>query len=91
MTTTADCVNAASDMLAEVEANTLDPAKIEDRAVSACRELFGLVGNGPADLLWSLHEATTRQFLGAGGLSADELAEWAAVQRRRESGTEVEQ
>ncbi|KZF06503.1 MAG: hypothetical protein WBD41_04830 [Rhodococcus sp. (in: high G+C Gram-positive bacteria)] len=83
--TVADCVNAASDIHAEVEANTLDPSAIEDRAVEACRALFGLVGNGQDDGLWVLHRDVTRQFLGAGGLTADELTEWVAVQRRRES------
>lgn len=88
--TVADCVNAASDIHAEIEAGTLDPARIERRAVDACRSLFGLVGNGPDDPLWSLHLDITRQFLGAGGLSAAELAEWLAVQRRREGAAEGE-
>jgi hypothetical protein len=52
--------------------------------VAACRELFGIVGSGPEDPLWELHGDVARQYLAAGGASANELAEWTEVQRRRE-------
>ncbi|UGQ43407.1 flagellar hook-length control protein [Rhodococcus aetherivorans] len=82
--TLADCVNAASDVLAEVEAGTLDPTTIESRAADACRALVGQVGT-PADPLWDLHVDIARQVLAAGGLTASELSEWHAVQARREA------
>jgi hypothetical protein len=82
-----DVVNAASDTLRDVETGVLRPAEVEARAVDACRELFGVVGSGPSDPLWELHADTSRQFLAAGGISADEIAEWLAVQRRREAGS----
>jgi hypothetical protein len=83
----ADVVNAASDALRDVETGVLRPAEVERRAVDACRELFGIVGAGPSDALWELHGDVTRQYLAAGGMSADEIAEWLAVQRRREVGS----
>ncbi len=79
----ADCVNAASDVLAAVEAGTLRPGEVERRAVEEMRRQFGQV-NGPGDACWELHVDVCRQVFEAGGLSADELAEWVAVARRRE-------
>lgn len=83
--TLADVVNAASDTLRDVETGVLSAADVETRAVEQCRTLFGVVGAGPADPLWSLHLDVARQVLGAGGLSANEMAEWLAVQKRREA------
>ena len=84
-TTAADVVNAASDVLGGIEHGTLSPADVEQRAVDACRDLFGIVGSGTTDALWSLHGDVCRQFLAAGGLTSNEIAEWLAVQRRREA------
>ena len=83
--TLADVVNAASDTLRDVETGVLSAANVEARAVEQCRTLVGVVGAGPADPLWSLHLDVARQVLGAGGLSANEIAEWLAVQKRREA------
>ncbi len=83
--TAADVINAASDTLLHIETGALTPADVERRAVESCKALFGVVGLGPADPLWSLHGDVTRQYLEAGGLSAEEIAEWLAVQRRREA------
>ena len=85
--TLADVVNAASDTLRDVETGVLSAGEVERRAVDACRELFGIVGSGPGDPLWELHGDTTRQYIAAGGMSADEIAEWLAVQQRREAGS----
>lgn len=82
--TLADIVNAASDVLRDVEAGTLRAADVESRAALVCRETFGVVGNDASDPLWSLHLDICRQVLERGGMSADELVEWLAVQRRRE-------
>lgn len=83
--TAADVVNAATDVLDGITSGSLSPAEVERRAVDACRSLFAVVGSDPSDPLWSLHGDITRQYLAAGGLSANELAEWLAVQRRREA------
>lgn len=80
----ADVINAASDALRDIETGALTPAEVERRAVDSCKALFGIVA-GPTDPLWALHGDVCRQYLATGGLSADELAEWAAVQRRRET------
>jgi hypothetical protein len=80
-----DVVNAASDALRDLETGALTPAEVGRRAVNACRELCGIVA-GPTDPLWPLHGDVCRQYLAAGGLSAVELREWAAVQERREAG-----
>lgn len=89
-TTTADVINAATDVLDGLTSGTLSASAVERRAVDACRDLFAVVGDGPADPLWTLHGDTTRQYLAAGGLSADELTEWVAVQRRREQPADAD-
>jgi hypothetical protein len=86
--TLADVVNAASDTLRDIESGVLSAAEVQRRAVDACRELFGCVSGEPDDPLRELHTDVIRQGLGAGYLSADELAEWLAVQRRREAGSD---
>lgn len=82
--TTADVINAATDVIDGIASGTLKADDVARRAVDACRQLFAIVA-GPTDPLWSLHGDVCRQYLAAGGLSADELAEWAAVQRRHET------
>ncbi|HTX96516.1 MAG TPA: hypothetical protein VME67_17620 [Mycobacterium sp.] len=57
------------------------------RRPDACRALFGVVGSGPSDPLWDLHRDVCRQYLEAGGLTSAEIAEWLAVQRRRETSS----
>lgn len=84
--TDADVVDSAYRVLGELTEGTLSGAAVQRRAAEVCRRAFGVVGDGPDDPLWSLHADVTRQFLGAGGLTASELTEWTAVQRRRETG-----
>lgn len=60
---------------------------LETAAIEQCKELFGTV-YGPEDPLWELQVSVVRQVLAFGGMTADELAEWLAVQRSRE-GTPV--
>ena len=81
-----DVVNSASDMLRDIENGTLRAVDVESRAAAVCRETFGIVGPGPGDPLWQLHLDIARQVLERGGLSADELREWVAVQERRDAG-----
>lgn len=61
----------------------MSPVELEAAAAEQCRELFGTV-YGPEDPLWELQVSVVRQVLAFGGMTADELAEWLAVQRSRE-------
>ena len=84
--TEVDAVRSAYKVLGEIDAGTLTGGDVTNRAVEVCKSTVGVVGSGPADPLWPLHADIARQFLAAGGLSAAELAEWVAVQKRREGG-----
>lgn len=57
--------------------------EVESTAIAECTELFGTV-YGPDDPAWELQVSVVRQVLAFGGMTADELAEWLAVQRSRE-------
>ncbi|OBB21106.1 hypothetical protein A5761_03075 [Mycolicibacterium setense] len=82
ITTVDDAIKAAASVARDVAEGRLSPSDLEAQAVSELRELFGsVVGEG--DPLWELHADVARQAVGLGALSADELAEWAAVMRRR--------
>lgn len=74
-------------LMTEVSEGRLTAATMADRAAQRIRELFGEC-DGPTDPLWPVHVDLCRQVLGHGGLSAAELTEWLAVQRRRETGAE---
>jgi hypothetical protein len=45
--TTADVINAATDVLDGLTSGTLSTWAVERRAIDACRDLFGVVGSGP--------------------------------------------
>lgn len=78
---------AVAVLMIEVSEGRLTAATLADRAAARIREVFGRC-DGPTDPLWSVHADLARQVLGHGGLSAAELTEWLAVQRRRETGAE---
>lgn len=82
MTTSQHVIDAAMDIAKDVAEGRIAPTDLESAAVEQCRELFATV-YGPADPLWSVHVDVARQVLAFGGLGADELAEWVAVQRTR--------
>lgn len=83
MTSAQDVIRAAASVGRDVAEGRLDPDELDQAVVSECRELFGTVG-GDGDPLWTLHRDVARQSIALGALSADELAEWVAVIRRRE-------
>lgn len=84
-------VVASALSVAEAVANGhMSTDDLQAAAIDQCRELFGTV-YGPGDELWPLHVDVVRQVLAFGGMPADELAEWLAVQRRREGIPVVEQ
>lgn len=77
-------VKAAMSIATDVTEGRLDPDVLDAQALDECRALFGRVA-GPDDPLWSLHVDVARQVLMVGGgIPADELAEWAAVEKRAE-------
>lgn len=85
MTTTKhDVIEAAMSVADDVAQGRLDPATLEQQAVTELRELFAVVV-GPDDPLWPVQLDVARGVLAAGGLDASELSEWAAVARRREN------
>lgn len=76
-------VKAALAVAKDVAEGRVSPAQLDDAALEACRSVFGTVA-GPDDPLWPLQADVARQVLAAGGVPANELQEWLAVQRRRD-------
>ena len=76
-------VDAAMAVAADVADGRVDATDLEQAVVEECRRLFGTV-IGPDDPVWELHVQVCRAVLAVGGVAADELAEWAAVQARAE-------
>lgn len=81
--TAADVINAAAAIATDAAEGRLDPAALDAELAAACTELMGTVV-GPDDPLFGLQLNIARQVIAAGGVPTDELAEWLAVQRRRE-------
>lgn len=80
-----DGIESAMSVAEDISAGRLDPAALDAKVTTACRELFGIVGSGPSDPLWELHGDVCRQYLGAHAVSSSELREWVSVQARWEA------
>lgn len=80
-----DVVDAALSVAEDIGAGKLLPGDLEREVVS---ELTALVGQvvGADDPLFDFQCQVARGVLAVGGIPAVEIAEWAAVQRRREGG-----
>lgn len=76
-------IKAAMSVAKDIAEGRVAPASLADVALTECRTLFGAVV-GPDDPLWPLQAEVARQVLAAGGIPANELQEWLAVQRSRE-------
>lgn len=76
-------IKAAMSVAKDIAEGRIAPAQLADVALTECRSLFGAVV-GPADPLWPLQAEVARQVLAAGGVPANELQEWLAVQRQRD-------
>lgn len=87
MTNQADVIKAAAAVQRDVTTGKLDPADLDRAVETRCRRMVGTV-IGPGDALWPLHVDITRQVLGLGGITADELTEWLAVARAREQASQ---
>lgn len=83
-TTVEDMINAAASIATDAAEGRLDPEHLEQQMLTELRALFGTVV-GAGDPLWPLQTEVARQVVSRGGISTDELAEWLAVQRRREN------
>jgi hypothetical protein len=77
-------VDAAMSVANDIADGRLDPDDLDAATAAACQALFGTVA-GPDDPLWSLQADVTRQVIAAGGIPANELQEWLAVQRSRDA------
>lgn len=84
ISTPEDVVKAAASIARDAAEGRLDPAQLDTALAVACKQLVGVVV-GPDDPLWALQLNVARQMIAAGGVPTDELAEWLAVQRRRET------
>jgi hypothetical protein len=76
-------IKAAMAVAKDVAEGRVVPAQLDAAALEACRSLFAAVV-GPDDPLWALQAEVARQVIAQGGVTANELSEWLAVQRRRE-------
>lgn len=81
-----DVIDAALGVAEDVSAGRLAPADLEAQAVQELRDLFGVVV-GPDDPAWELQLVVCRGVLAVSGLPADELAEYVALARHRETDT----
>ncbi|GAT09367.1 flagellar hook-length control protein [Mycolicibacterium novocastrense] len=78
-----DAINAAMSVADDVAQNKLDPSSLDAALADELRRLFGDVAEQD-DSLWSLQCDVARQVIALGGISPDELAEWAAALRHRD-------
>ncbi|WP_078313537.1 hypothetical protein [Mycobacteroides chelonae] len=85
-----DVVTAAMSIADDVASGKLAPEHLEAQAVTELRDLVGTVV-GEDDPLWPLQLQVTSGVLAAGGVPTDELAEWLAVQRRRDNPSAAEE
>jgi len=79
-----DAIKAASSVAREIADGKLDPAALEAEMLTELRDLFAVVVE-EHDPLWPLQVDVARQVVSRGGIPTDEMAEWLAVQRRREN------
>lgn len=77
-----DAINGAMSVADDVAQGRINPADLEHQAIAECRALFGTVV-GEGDPAWPVQLDVARQVLALGGVPADELAEWLAVERHR--------
>lgn len=83
------CIMAVMQVAKDLAEGRVTPAEVEGPAVAQCEALFARVA-GVGDPLWELQCDVARRVLAAGGVPANELAEWLAVTRLAEGGPEAE-
>ncbi len=77
-----DAITGAMGVAEDVAEGRLDPAALEQQAVTELRDVFGTVV-GPDDPAWGVQADVARQVIALGALTSEELSEWAAVMRVR--------
>ncbi|MGJ6122702.1 flagellar hook-length control protein [Mycolicibacterium sp. Y3] len=88
LTTSQDAITAAMSLAEDIAAGKVDPAQLERQAVAELSQLM-LIEPEPGSDLAQLQAESARRVLARGDLPAAEVAEWAAVARRREAGAAV--
>lgn len=88
-TTVEDLINAAASVATDAAEGRLSPADLERQAVTELSQLM-LIEPEPGSELATVQIESARRVLARGDLPAAEVAEWAAVARRREAGTAVD-
>ncbi|AQA05029.1 hypothetical protein BVC93_24430 [Mycobacterium sp. MS1601] len=87
MTATEDVIRAAASVGRDAAEGKLDPAGLDAAVATECKALFGAV-TGEGDPLFAVQVDVARQVLAVGGIPATEVAEWAAVLKRRAGAVE---
>lgn len=82
-------VKAAMSVATEAAEGRLHPNELERQAVAELSALM-LIEPEPGSDLEALQADSARRVLARGGIPADEVAEWLAVQRRRENPDEAD-
>lgn len=85
VTTSQDAITAAMSLAEDIAAGKVDPTQLERQAVAELSALM-LIEPEPGSELAAVQIESARRVLARGDLPADELAEWAAVARRRAEG-----
>lgn len=83
ISTSKDVVEAAMAVAQDAAEGKLDPSTLDAALADELREAFGDVVGGD-DRLWQLQLDVARRVIALGGISADELSEWAAALRYRD-------
>lgn len=76
-------IKAAMTLAKDLAAGRITPADLDDAAAVEVHGVFSTVV-GPEDPAWPTQVDVARQVLAAGGVPADELAEWLTVARATE-------
>ena len=80
-----DAIAAALAVAEDLDSGKIDSADLDRQLRDELAAMFTNVV-GPGDLCWELQVEVARAVLAVGGgVSADELSEWAAVARSREA------
>lgn len=83
-----EAVDAALSVAEDIASGKLPAAELDAMVAAECERLFDRAV-GPEDPLWVVQCRVARRVLAAGGVPANELAEWLAVTRLAEGEPEA--
>jgi len=72
------CIGVLMQLARDLVDGVVTPEELEGPAVEQCRALFANVA-GPGDVLWDVQVGVARKVVALGGMSYDEICEWASV------------